>query len=413
MSRFILAGLEEMFRGRIRYRVWIIFLLAGCGFGVWNYRMQLQNGLVVTGLSDQVSWGLYIGNFAFMVGIAASAVLLVIPAYLFHREDFRKVVLLGEAMAVAAVLMAMLFVVVDLGRPDRMWHGLPFLGRLNFPLSLLAWDIIVLAGYLLLNIAIPFYVLHGYFAGKQPGHWIYFVFIIITIVWAISIHTVTAFVFSANPARPFWHSALLGPRFIVSAFASGPALVILALQAIGRLTDFRVHAGVITTLTRILTVTMQINLFFVGVELFTDFYNEQAHAASARYLYLGLDGLAGLRGWIGSALVMNGVATAILTIDPLRSQRGLLTIACVLGFFGIWIEKGIGLVVPGFIPTPLGEVFEYTPTSIEIGVSMGVLAFGTLVFTLLAKAAIGIEQGKAQRSLAGNQLKKRSTKNTK
>ncbi|MBT8419720.1 MAG: polysulfide reductase NrfD [Gammaproteobacteria bacterium] len=392
--RFIQAGLRETLRGGTRYWVWLAFLVTIFLFGAWNYRVQLESGLVVTGLSDQVSWGLYIGNFAFMVGIAASAVLLLIPAYIFNREDMRKVVWLGKGMAVAAVLMALLFVIVDLGRPDRIWHVIPFLGRFNFPASLLAWDIIVLIGYLLLNIVTPFYVLYRYFIGKLPRFGLYFTFVVIAIFWAISIHTVTAFLFSSNPARPFWHSTLLAPRFIVTAFASGPALIILALQVIHRVTDFRVHQGVVTTLGWILTVTMQINLFFIGVELVTHFYNEGGHAASIRYLYLGLHDLNALQAWIWSALAMNGIATAILTINPLRRRMLFLNIACVLGFLGIWIEKGMGLVIPGFIPTPLGEVFEYTPTSIEIAVSMGILAFGILVFTLLTKVAVGIETGK-------------------
>nr|VFJ94293.1 MAG: prokaryotic molybdopterin-containing oxidoreductase family, membrane subunit [Candidatus Kentron sp. H]VFJ94833.1 MAG: prokaryotic molybdopterin-containing oxidoreductase family, membrane subunit [Candidatus Kentron sp. H]VFK01302.1 MAG: prokaryotic molybdopterin-containing oxidoreductase family, membrane subunit [Candidatus Kentron sp. H] len=397
MRHFILSALGEMFRGGTRYRAWIACLVVLFLFGAWGYRRQLQEGLVVTGLSDQVSWGLYIGNFAFMVGIAASAVLLVIPAYLFHRGDFRRVVILGEGMAVAAVSMALLFVLVDLGRPDRIWHGIPLLGRLNFPASLLAWDVIVLMGYLLLNIATPFYVLYRRFEGRGPNPSVYFPFIVLAIVWAIALHTVTAFVFSANPARPFWHHAALAPHFIVTAFASGPALIILALRAIRRLTDFRVGDGVITTLGRILTVTMQINLFFIGVGLFTDFYHEGTHALSARYLYFGLNGLDALRGWIWAAIVMNGVATAILTLHPLRRRRWFLDIACVLGVLGIWMEKGLGLVVPGFIPTPLGEVFEYTPTFIEVAVSTGILAFGILIFTLLTKAAIGIEAGRARR----------------
>nr|VFJ64573.1 MAG: prokaryotic molybdopterin-containing oxidoreductase family, membrane subunit [Candidatus Kentron sp. DK] len=394
LFRFIGAGLKEMFRGGPGYRMWLSFLAALFLFGVWSYRKQLAEGLVVTGLSDQVSWGLYIGNFAFLVGIAASAVLLLIPAYVFHREDMRRVVWLGKGMAVAAVLTALLFVIVDLGRPERMWHAIPLLGRFNFPASLLAWDVIVLVGYLVLNVITPFYVLYRYFIGKEPRFGLYFSFVVVSMFWAISIHAVTAFLFSANPARPLWDSALLAPHFIVTAFASGPALMILVLRTIGRLTDFRVPEGVITTLGWILAVTMQINLLLIGSELFTDFYHETGHSDSARYRYLGLYDFGALQILSWAALAMNVAATAILTINPLRRRLFFLHIACVLGFFGIWIEKGMGLVVPGFIPTPLGEVFEYAPTSVEIGVSLGILAFGVLVFTLLTKAAIGFETGK-------------------
>ncbi len=393
LLHFFRDGLAEMFRGGKLYWSWILFLLAIIGYGGWHYIHQLQHGLVITGMSDQVSWGFYIANFAFLVGIAAAAVLLVIPAYIFNRKDIKDVVLLGEGMAVAAVLTAILFVVVDVARPDRLWHLIPVIGKFNFPVSLLAWDVVVLNGYLLLNLLIPFYVLFTHYRGKQPNFKLYFPFVVLAMFWAISIHTVTAFLFSANSARPFWHTSLLGPRFIASAFASGPALIIITLQIIRKTTAYPVSQSVISTLAIIMTVAMQISLFFVGVELFTDFYNQGAHAASIHYLFLGLGGFDALKVWIWSALALNFTAVVILTIHPLRENMFWLNVACVLGFVGIWIEKGMGLVVPGFIPTPLGEIFEYAPTFPELMISIACWAVGILIFTLLAKATIPIELG--------------------
>ncbi len=216
--------------------------------------------------------------------------------------------------------------------------------------------------------------------------------------WAISIHTVTAFLFSANPARPFWHTSLLGPRFIASAFASGPALIIITLQVIRRVTTYPVSQTVINTLAVIMTIALQISLFFVGAELFTDFYNQGAHAASIHYLFLGLGGFDSLRVWIWLALILNLIAVTILMIHPLRTKTVMLNIACVLTFTGIWIEKGMGLVIPGFIPTPLGEIFEYFPTAVELSVAAGIWALGILLFTLVAKAVIAIKQGKIRHS---------------
>ena len=393
MLAFIRDGVGSMFRGGRGYWLWLGLLSVVIVAGALAYGVQLRDGLIVTGMSDQVSWGFYIANFAFLVGIAAAAVLLVIPAYIFHRKDIKSVVLIGEGLAVAAVLSAMLFVVVDLGRPDRALHMLPIIGSLNFPQSMLAWDVLVLNGYLALNLAIPFYVHYCHYQGREPNPRAYFPFVVLAIFWAISIHTVTAFLFSANTARPFWNIALLGPRFIATAFVSGPALIIIVLQLIRRYTSYPVPSSVIDTLSLIMTVALQISLFFIGVELFTDFYNEGAHAASVRYLYFGLEGMNALVPWIWSALAMNLVAVVILTIHPLRRQRRFLNIACVLAFFGIWIEKGMGFVVPGFIPTPLGEVFEYSPTAVELVLSAGIWAFGALVFTLLARASIAIETG--------------------
>lgn len=393
MLPFIRDGLGAMLRGSPRYRAWLLLLLALVAVGVYSYALQLRDGLVVTGMSDQVSWGFYIANFAFLVGIAAGAVLLVIPAYIFHRADVKTVVLLGEGLAVAAVIGAMLFVTVDLGRPDRFWHLIPFIGNLNFPTSMLAWDVLVLTTYLGLNLAIPLYVHYCHYQGREPVLKAYFPVVVLSIFVAISIHTVTAFLFSANTARPLWNNALLGPRFIATAFVSGPALIILVLQAVRRWTAYPVPQSVLDMLALIMTFALQISLFFVGAELFTDFYNETAHAASMRYLYFGLEGLGALRPWIWTALVLNVTAVLILSIHALRRRTLTLNIACVLAFVGIWIEKGMGLVVPGFIPTPLGEVFEYTPSWVELGVTLGIWSLCALIFTLLARASIAIELG--------------------
>ena len=393
LPQFFADAIREMLRGPRRYWGWVILLVALFVHGVFYYINQMQTGLVVTGMSDQVSWGFYISNFAFFVGIAAAAVLLVIPAYIFHRKDIKHVVLLGEGMAVAAVLVAMLFVLVDLGRPERAWHFIPFIGRFNFPNSILAWDVIVLNGYLLLNAAILAYVLFLHYRDREPQSTVYMVFVVIAMFWAISIHTVTAFMFSSNPSRAMWHTSLLGPRFISSAFASGPALIIITLGVISNITRYRISRTAIDTLALILTIALQISLFFVGVELFTDFYNEGQHGASIRYLFLGLEGLGSLRPWIWAALAMNLIAVTILMIHPLRRNMKWLYVACVLTFLGIWIEKGMGLIVPGFIPTTLGEVFEYSPTVTELSIALGIWSFGMLVFTLLAKLIIAVELG--------------------
>jgi Ni/Fe-hydrogenase subunit HybB-like protein len=292
--------------------------------------------------------------------------------------------------------MSILFVVVDLGRPERMWHMIPGLGRLHFPQSLLAWDVVVLAGYLLLNLAIPFYILFSRYQGREPNWRVYFPAVLVSIGWAVSIHTVTAFLFSSNVARPFWHTAVLGPRFLASAFTSGPALIVLTLQVVDRNTALKVQSSVIGLMALITAVSLQISLFLLGAEIFTDFYFRTEEVVAATYLYLGLNGANKLVPWIWSAIALEGVAAVILTIHSLRNRRVLLSLACVFAIVGVWIEKGMGLVVPGFVPTPLGEVFEYSPSWGEVLVSLGIWALGLLVFTLLAKVAIPIELGTLQ-----------------
>ncbi len=393
MSHFLRDAVAQVLKGPLAYWVWIVFLLSLIAFGGWQYLRQLEQGLIVTHMTNQVSWGFYISNFTFLVGVAAAAVMLVIPAYIFDRKDIKDVVLMGDTMAIAAVTMAILFVVVDLGRPDRIWHMIPVLGRFNFPVSMLAWDEVVLFGYLLLNAGISFYIIYSHYHDRQPRLRLYFPFVVIAIFWAISIHTVTAFLYSANSGRVFWHNPLLAPRFIASAFASGPALMIIGLQIIRWVSPYSVRQSVINHLAITMTVALQITLFFIGVELFTDFYNEGEHASSIRYLFLGLDGHTALRPWIWTAMAVLTGAVAIMMIHPLRRQPLLMNLACLLTAAGIWIEKGMGLVIPGFIPTPTGEIVEYSPSFVEVGVTVGVWGVGLLLFTLLAKAAIPIETG--------------------
>jgi molybdopterin-containing oxidoreductase family membrane subunit len=379
--------------GPFLYYAWVGLLLVLVATGGWFYLQQLQQGLVVTNMTNQVSWGFYIANFTFLVGVAAAAVMLVVPAYIFNRGDIKDVVLMGDTMAVAAVIMAILFVVVDLGRPDRFWHLIPGIGRLNFPESMLVWDVIVLNGYLLLNFGISFYIIFCHYRGCEPKLKNYFPVVIVAIFWAISIHTVTAFLFSANSGRPYWHNALLAPRFIASAFCSGPALMLLGLQILRSLSKYPISQSVINHLGLVMTIALQVTLFFTVAELFTDFYNESEHAVSARYLFFGLNGHTALTPWIWTSIVMLVAAMAIGMIHPLRRNPILLNLAAVLTIIGIWIEKGMGFVIPGFVPTPIGEIYEYAPSLTEIMVSLGIWAFGLLVFTLLAKAAIPIECG--------------------
>jgi molybdopterin-containing oxidoreductase family membrane subunit len=393
LLHFFGDAIRLVLRGDRLYWSWLLFLGVVAVLGLSQYSDQATRGLIVTGMSDQVSWGVYIANFTFLVGVAAAAVMLVIPAYIFHRGELKNVVLMGEGIAVAALIMCLLLVTVDLGRPDRMWHMVPFLGRFNLPTSMLAWDVVVLSGYLFLNLTIPFYILYTRYRGREPSLRVYFPGVLISIAWAISIHTVTAFLFSGNIGRPFWNTAILGPRFLASAFCSGPALMILGFQVLKRVTVLKVNPGVVETLALITTVAMQINLFLLGAEMFTDFYNQPEHNVSAVYLYFGLDGYNALVPWIWTAISFNVVAVVILTIHPLRQRRALLNLACVLTVVGVWTEKGMGLIVPGFVPTPIGEFFEYTPSAVEIYVTLGVWAVGLMVFTVLAKVAIPIAEG--------------------
>jgi molybdopterin-containing oxidoreductase family membrane subunit len=344
-------------------------------------------------MTDHVSWGLYIANFTFFVGVAAGGVMMVIPAYLYRDRSMHDVVLLGEMLAIAAIVMCLLFVMVDLGRPERGWHIIPFIGRFNFPISMLAWDVIVLNGYLLLNLHICGYLLYTRFLGRKPNPVWYLPFVFISIGWAISIHTVTAFLYCGLGGRPFWNTALMAPRFLTSAFISGPAFIIISMFVLRRLA-VPIPDAPIKTLVKIVRITVLINLLMLASEIFTEFYTGGAHTSSARYLYLGLHGANGLVPWIWTAIALNVIGTVLFLHPAALSRRGLVITACVLVFVGAWIEKGMGLIVPGFIPSTLHEVVEYLPSLTEWKVTAGIWALGLMIFTIAIKIAVPILTGR-------------------
>lgn len=353
---------------------------------------QVTQGMITTGMTDHVSWGLYIANFTFFVGVAAGGVMMVIPAYLYHDEEMHDVVIVGELLAIAAIVVCLLFVTVDLGRPDRFWHLIPGLGRFNFPVSMLTWDVIVLNVYLLLNLHVCGYLLYMRFLGKPPNPRWYVPFVMLSIVWAISIHTVTAFLYCGLGGRPFWNSAVLAPRFLASAFVSGPAFIIVTMLALRRFAGIRIPTGPIQTLVRIIRVTILISLLMLVSEIFTEFYSGGAHTASARYLFLGLHGHDALVPWIWTAVAMTVLAAVLFLTPAALKQRRILILACILAFVGGWIEKGMGLIIPGFVPSTLHEIVEYTPSLVEWKISAGIWAFGLMVYTIALKFAIPVLQ---------------------
>jgi molybdopterin-containing oxidoreductase family membrane subunit len=392
-SGFIGGVISRIFKGSALYYAWMLFLTVVALVGVVCYLQQVGTGLVITGMTSYVSWGLYLGNFTFLVGVAAAAVLLIIPAYLYDFGPIKEVVLVAEALAVSALIMCMLCVTVDLGRPDRIWHLFPGLGILNVPSSLLGWDIIVLNGYLFLNIFIPGYLLYHAYRMSEPN-WKFIVpFILLSIPWAVSIHTVTAFIYNGLVARPFWNASILAPRFLASAFCSGPALVIIVYQIVRKFTRFHVTNEALFKIAEFIAVAMAVNLFLLGAEFFKELYSNTHHLSPLIYLYDGLHGKDALVPWIRTALAFNVTAFIIFLIPATRKNFATLNLGCVLIITGIWIEKGIGLIIPGFIPATLGEVWEYVPTGMEILITLGIWAVGLLVFTTILKVVLPIETG--------------------
>jgi molybdopterin-containing oxidoreductase family membrane subunit len=380
--------IEKALVGDKRYWWWMAFLLLVIGIGFINYLRQYSFGLGITGLSRDVTWGFYIAQFTFLVGVAASAVMVVLPYYLHNFKDFGKVTILGEFVAIGAVIMCMTFIFVDMGQPFRILNV--FLHP--SPNSLMFWDTVSLFGYLVLNILISRVTLNAERNGIAPAKWIKPI-IYLSIPWAISIHTVTAFLYSGLAARPFWMTAVLAPRFLASAFASGPALLILFCLLIRKLTRFDPGDNAIRKLAQIATYGMIINVFFFLMEVFTTFYSAiPEHALHFKYLFVGIDDKTTLVPWMWTAEILAAVSLILLINPKTRNNFKTLAVACVTVFASIWIDKGLGMVVTGFVPSPLGTVTEYWPSLPEFSISMAIYAMGALIITVLYKVAIAVKE---------------------
>ena len=381
--------LELLFKGRPRFYLWMAFLAAIVGLGVIVYIFQLVLGLQVTGMSRDVSWGFYISQFTYFVGVAASAVMLVLPAYFHHYVKFKRVIIFGEFMAVGAVIMCMLFIVVDLGQPQRVLNVLLH----PTPNSVMFWDMMVLSGYLVLNLLIGWVTLECERHDVTPPKWIK-PLVFLSVFWAFSIHTVTAFLYAGLPGRHYWLTAIMAARFLASAFCSGPAILMLLLLVVKKVTKFDPGKEAMRTLATIITYAMCINVFFYLLELFTAFYSGiPGHQHPILFLFSGHDGhMAWVNGWMWTAAVFAIASLALLIPPALRHNEALLPWALIMLVIASWIDKGLGLLIGGFTPNPFETVTSYTPSLAEILVGLGIYGIGGLIVSALWKIALDVKK---------------------
>jgi len=383
---------EKALKGNSYYWIWLAVLGLFMAIGAGCYVRQFNYGLGLTGMSRDVSWGVYISQFTFLVGVAAGGVMLVLPYYIHNYKVFGRITILGEFLAIAALVMCLLFIIVDLGQPIRALNVLLH----PTPNSMLFWDMCVLNGYLFLNALCGWVILTAERKQVKPPGWIY-IFVYISIPFAISIHTVTAMLYCGLPGRHFWLSAIVAPRFLASAFAAGPALIVICALIMKRVANFDAGKQAIDKLVTIILYAAIINAFFVLLEFFVGFYsNIPGHKATLTYLFFGLehhgevyDNLVPFL-WGFVALGVAGVT--LLALPYTRRQNEFwLGVGCVCLFISLWLDKGIGFVLGGFVPNPLEQVVEYYPTLNEIMITIGVWSTGFFILTVLYKIAVGVE----------------------
>jgi molybdopterin-containing oxidoreductase family membrane subunit len=380
--------LEKALTGDKRYWSWIGFLLVLIAIGFGAYVVQFQEGLTVTGMSRDVSWAFYIAQLTYLVGVAASGVMLVLPYYLHDYKKFGNLVVFGEFMAIGAIIMCLLFVIVDLGQPQRLFNLLIH----PTPNSILFWDAMVLNGYMLLNIIVGWASLEAQKKGVPYANWVR-ALAILSIPFAFSIHTVTAFLYAGIPGRHFWLTAIMAARFLASAFCAGPAIMLLLLMIVEKVADFKIGKEAVRTLAKIITYAMAANVFFFMLELFTAFYsNIPGHKASIVYLFSGLEGHTEMVPYFWTAAVFAILSLVLLIPSKTRNCKPVLIFALIILVIATWIDKGLGLVVAGFIPNMFEGVTPYMPTGIELTISMGIYALGALIVTVLWKIAVSVKK---------------------
>ena len=394
-------------KGDSRYYTWLGILgILVIPWAYGSYEQLVVKGMIVAGFTDQISWALYEGNFIFLVGVAAAAVTVVFPYYAYRpkpgerrktsQQALKNVVLIGEMLAITAVTMVMIFIIYHMGRPDRLWHIIPVIGIFNFPHSMLTWDVLVLNVYLVLNIVCGFYYMYKKYTGEPINENFYMPLVYISIVWALSIHTVTAFLINTMPPRPMWFHSVMPIKFISTAFAGGSAIIIVALMVYRKFTKLEISDEAINFISQVTVWCLGIALFLIMSEIVTELYPSTEHSFQIKYVLFGMMGLSKLVPWMWTSLTIMVVSFILLLIPGIRKNYTILPVICTLLFIGIWIEKGMALVIPGMVPSPIGELSEYSPTWIEIFITIGNWAIGLIMFTILSKGAVGVMLGEVR-----------------
>ena len=411
------AVLDGMVHSTWRFRAWVAVLSAFVAWGVYAYILQWQRGLVITGLRDQVSWGLYISNFVFWVGVSKGGTMISAIFRLTHAEWRRPITRMAEAITVLALITGVPMIVADLGRPDRMLN-LIWYGRIQSPLI---WDVLSVTTYLtaciiyfylplipdVANLAdrpeFPRWQRRFYRAlalgwtGNPTQHALLeraiFIMAIAVIPLAISVHTVVSWIF-AMTLRPGWNSSIYGPYFVVGAIYSGTGAVILSMWVLRR--TMRLERYVQPVHFRQLGLTLLVStlvyLYFNINEYLTAGYKLESFE---RQLLESL--FAGRFAPMFWSVQVFGIMVPILLLAVglgfkrlARFTVPVVAVSALLVVIGAWVKRFL-IVVPTlqnpFLPAQRvpAEWTHYQPTWIEWAIVVGAFAGFLLAYTLLVK----------------------------
>ena len=358
--------------------------------GIACWAVQLSGGMVQTGMRNLDSWGLYITNFMFFVGLSAGGLIISSVPNAFGMKGFGGISKVAIWTSVCCTCAAIGFVVVDLGGPARLWELFVYS---NFS-SPLMWDILVLGTYLVLSVVYLWAYLRAE-AGRM-SHTAIRAISVVALIVAILVHNVTAWIFSLAPAHEFWHTALMGPWFVASALDCGTALVLIVCLALRRAGYLALDQKHVANLAKMLAVFVLVDLYFYACDLLTSGY---FGGEGAEVVAMLTSGALSPVFWTQVALMAASVA--ILVVPRLRTTPGVV-VASVLAILGVFCKR-LQILVGGFQIPNLdmpGVVTQYTitnwtagfsgayqglvytPQPIELGVACGVVAMCVLFLLL-------------------------------
>lgn len=369
----------------------VLGALVVAGVAAWIY--QLANGLGVTGMSNGVSWGLYIACFMFFVGLSAGGLIVASSASVFHIAEYKKVALPAIICSTVCICCAGMFVLIDMGGIQRVWR---ILVGPN-PTSPLVWDVCVISCYLIINI-----VYLVFMCSKKPGAADRVSIVSrFALPIAILVHSVTAWIFGLQVAKE-WYTAIMAPIFVASAMDSGLALLLLALMGLNKSGVFKVENKMISSLAGLLAVCIAVDAFFIGCECLTMAY---PGAKGAEALTVMASGITAPFFWIE---IIGGllVPFLLMVFAKNRANMKLVSVACVLVVLGVFCKR-IWLLFTSFYEFNIAgapgvisgssaargasgvDVFAmlgtYAPTWVEIAVAVGVVSLGALAFIVMSR----------------------------
>ena len=355
------------------------------GLALWVF--QLSGGMVNTNMRNLDSWGLYITMFMFLVGLSAGGLIISSAPRVFGVEGFGGISKIAVWTSICCTVLAIGFVVVDLGQPLRLWELFAY-SNLGSPLM---WDIIVLGTYLILSIVYLWAMLR--FEGGKGSATGLRVVSAIALVCAVLVHSVTAWIFGLQQGREMWHTALLGPWFVSSALVCGVALVLVVVIALRRAGYLQLDQKYVVKMLKLLGVFVLVDLYFFGCDLLTEGFPAGSGADIVAMLTTGA--LAPFF-WIE---VLGCAATAVIAFVPKLRTNPLIVVAAVLAIVGIFCKRvqllvggfqipnhdmpavvsGPGLADAGAALQSAGGAMVYFPSPLEFGVMAGVVGLGALL----------------------------------